>query len=174
MYDQPLSHDPGLPARSGLDDLAVALERDETAALERAAAYATLSLQLFRAGAPRSLVADTHRASIDEVTRCHRINAWVAEHKRVHQAAPPSPFNRALGGDELAPSDIADRAAALMVGHDESAGRLQARMRNTPAHARRLLHHCIRDHRRHGALAARIFVWGSLAVATAGTAFAGR
>jgi len=139
-------------------------------ALRNTATFARLSLRLLSAGAPRTLIADAHRAAITEVTRSHRIDSLIADYLGTSQSAPPSPFNRSVAPSADA-SEIAIDAASLLAAFDASAARGRARLgRAKDIQVAEVIRQGLDDDARQGELALRVLTWATSAKTALSTA----
>lgn len=134
---------------------------DMRRALRNASTFARLSMQLLSAGAPRTLVAQAHRAAITEVTRSHRIDSLIADYLGVPQSAPPSPFNRSVA-PPASPADVAVDAASLLAAFDASASRSRSRLaRAENIRVADVLRQGLDDDLRQADLALRVLNWAT-------------
>lgn len=139
-------------ARAWLDDA-----RAEHASI---AAFTRLSMQLLAAGAPPDLLAETHRAAIDEVRHAQRCFTLAS----AYGAAPEAPGGLSIEAIREAPCDLATIAReALLDGCvGEGVAAVVARASSDDARdpeVRETLAVIADDERRHAALAWSVLSW---------------
>jgi hypothetical protein len=145
----------------GTADVAVAARWMDAAAFEHAsiASFAKLSLQLLALGAPPDLVADAHRAALDEIEHARFSYTLANRHAAVAHGPGPLPIPVdaqpvslvSLARETLADGAVNETLAALEL---DRAAQVEGDLG-----VRSLLEQMALDEERHAALAWRILAW---------------